>query len=188
MPFQIVVIGGSLGSLNALELLLSGLPQDFPLPVAVVLHRSAASTDMLKVALQRHSVLRVQEAQDKDAIRSGYVYVAPADYHLMVESGAFALSTEAPVRYARPCIDLLFETAADYYGRQVVGVVLTGASDDGARGSARIKQHGGYVIVQDPDTAESPMMPRSAINRAPVDEVLPLPEIAPCLANLCRAR
>lgn len=185
MAFQIVVVGTSLGGLDALEVLLGGLPETFALPVAVVQHRSVMSGDALKAALQRRSRLRVREPQDKEPIVAGRVYVAPADYHLMVEGRTFALSTDAPVCFARPSIDVLFETAADAYGRQVVALVLTGASADGARGAARIQQRGGIVLVQDPKTAESPLMPQSALAATGTDRVLPLPEIAPFLVRLC---
>ena len=117
---------------------------------------------------------------------AGRVYLAPRDYHLLVERGHFALSTEAPVYFARPSIDVLFESAADAYGEGVVGVVLTGANGDGARGLARIKAAGGLAVVQEPATARAPEMPSAAIEAADVDRVLPLPEIAAFLNGLGR--
>jgi|SRR5579871_5963865 len=185
--YEIVVVGTSLGGLEALETLLSGLPTDFPLPLAIVQHRRAGSDGMLADLLRRHSALPVEEPHDKEEIAAGRVYLAPADYHLMVEPGMFALSTEGPVRYARPSIDVLFTTAADAYAHRVIAVVLTGANDDGAQGAARVKAAGGLLIVQAPETAESAAMPGAALAAAPADRVLPLAEIAPCLTCLCHA-
>ena len=184
MAYEIVVVGTSLGGLTALETILSGLPGSFPLPLVVVQHRSVESGAALNRILQRHSPLRVLEAQDKEPVLPGRVYLAPPDYHLLVDDGCLSLSTEGPVCYARPSIDVLFETAADACGPGVIGVVLTGASDDGAKGAVHIKRRGGRVVVQDPATAESPVMPRSAIAAAAVDRVLPLEEIAGYLSRL----
>lgn len=184
MAFEIVVVGTSMGGLHALETLLAGLPGDFALPVAVVQHRSASSPRMLPMILRKSSRLPVREPQDKEPITPGQIYVAPVDYHLLIEPGAFALSTDGPVRYARPSIDALFESAADAYGERVIGVVLTGASDDGARGAAHIKANGGYIIVQEPEDAESAAMPRGTLAATTVDQVLPLAEIAGHLASL----
>ena len=187
MKFELVVIGTSLGGLVALERLLEGLPGSFPVPIAVVQHRSVSSGEGLATTLQTHSALRVREPMDKEPIRPGWVYLAPADYHLLVEPGRCALSTEGPVRAARPSIDVLFESAADAYGERVIGVVLTGASDDGARGAAWIRQRGGYVIIQEPETAESAVMPRAALRAAGADRVIPLDNVAESLVELCRA-
>lgn len=187
MAFEIVVVGTSLGGLAALETLLAGLPGDFPLPLAVVQHRRASAESMLANLLRRHCVLPVKEPHDKDQIEAGRVYLAPADYHLLIEAGAFALSTEGPVQYARPSVNVLFTSAADTYRSGVIGVVLTGANEDGAQGAARIKAAGGFLIVQAPETAECAVMPRAALAAAAADQVLPLPEIAPFLARLCPA-
>jgi two-component system chemotaxis response regulator CheB len=182
--YEMVVIGASWGGLAALEVVFRGLPADFSLPIAVVLHRGVLSTDGLSAMLRRYTPLPVHETQDKEAILPGHIYVAPPDYHLLVETGSFALSTEAPVRHARPSIDVLFESAADAYSEGVIGVVLTGSSQDGAAGAARIKARGGQVIVQTPETAASPVMPAAAIAAAHVDWILSLPEIGPRLASL----
>ncbi|HZT42602.1 MAG TPA: chemotaxis protein CheB [Chthonomonadaceae bacterium] len=187
MAFEIVVVGTSMGGLAALERLLAGLPPAFPLPLAVVQHRRAGSNGMLATLLRRCCALPVREPHDKEKIEAGRVYLAPADYHLLIEEGEFALSTEGPVRYSRPSIDVLFASAADTYGKDVIGVVLTGANDDGAQGAARIKAAGGLLIVQSPETAESAVMPRAALAAAAADKVLPLSEIAPCLVSLCPA-
>lgn len=125
------------------------------------------------------------EIQDKQLIRAGKVYLAPADYHLLVESGHFALSTEAPVTYARPSIDVLFETAANAYGKQVIGIILTGSSSDGARGLAKIKAWSGVALVQEPATAVSRIMPDAAIAAVPNAKILPLSKITSYLVNLC---
>ena len=185
MAFDIVVVGTSLGGLHALEVLLAGLPKSFPVPVAVVQHRHKDSDDMLSRSLQQHSALPLKDAEDKEVIVPGRAYLAPADYHLLVEAGSFALSTEAPVSYARPSIDVLFESAADAYGKRVIGVILTGANYDGALGLAKIKAHGGLTVVQEPATAESRTMPDAAIAAVAIDWIIPLLDIAPFLVNLC---
>jgi two-component system, chemotaxis family, protein-glutamate methylesterase/glutaminase len=183
VAYEIVVIGTSMGGLVALETLLTGLPRGFSLPTAVVQHRGPLSTDRLCATLRRYTDLAVHEAQDKQPILPGCVYIAPPDYHLMVDAGHFALSTEAPVLYARPSIDVLFHSAADVYAERVLAVVLTGASRDGAEGAARVKARGGGVIVQAPETAEAPLMPEAAIEAARPDWILPLDRIGPFLGN-----
>ena len=183
--YEIVVMGCSLGGMHALEVILDGLPRAFPLPIAVVQHRHAASSETLPAHFRRMSRLPVVDAEDKQWIRPGTVYLAPANYHLLVERGEFNLSVDEKVRYSRPSVDVLFQSAADAYGAQVVAVVLTGANDDGAQGVKRVKSRGGLVIVQDPDTAEAPEMPRAAIAAAAVDQILPLDRIASYLADRC---
>jgi two-component system, chemotaxis family, protein-glutamate methylesterase/glutaminase len=186
--YEIIVIGASLGGLRALSVLLSGLPADFALPLVIVQHRHASSAASLSAVLQPYSALRIEEIEDKQDICTQRVYVAPANYHVLIEPGSFALSTEAPVAYARPSIDVLFESAADVYAERVVGVILTGASDDGARGLARIKQHGGLTLAQEPATAESAVMPAAAIAAVQVDHILAIARLAPFLVDLCRAQ
>lgn len=184
--FQLVVVGTSLGGLRALGVLLSGLPQSFPVPVVVVQHRHKDSDDTLIRFLQHYSTLLVKEAEDKEMIVPGQVYLAPADYHLLVEVGGhLALSTEAAVSYARPSIDVLFESAADAYAQKVIGVILTGANHDGAQGLAKIKACGGLAIVQEPGTAESYIMPAAAVAAVAVDYVLPLEKISRFLVAVC---
>jgi len=182
--FKIVVIGTSMGGMQALQTLLAALPAEFPLPVVVVQHRSSDSGDALRASLQRYSQLRLREPVDKEPVEAGKIYLAPADYHLMLEDRSFALATDEPVSYARPSVDVLFESAADAYGGAVIAVVLTGANHDGARGVSRVKDSGGFVIVQDPDEADRPEMPRAAIGAAAVDAVLSLSEIGPHLLEL----
>ena len=186
MAYELVVVGTSLGGFDALKLLLGGLPTSFPLPLAVVQHQGPSSGGELAALLQRYTALAVADAEDKDALLPGRVYLAPIGYHLLVEPGSVALSTEGPVWYARPSIDVLFESAADAYGAGVVAVVLTGASRDGAEGLARVKRRGGLAIVQDPATASSRMLPDAALARTSVNWTVPLPEIAPLLCTLVR--
>ncbi len=186
MAGKIVVIGASLGGLTALQSVLSALPRDFPAPVVIVQHRGAESGNALDSILRRSCALKVIEPQDKEAILPGTVYLAPPDYHLLIEGATFALSTEGVVSYARPSIDVLFDSAARAYARRVIGVVLTGANRDGARGSASIKRHGGYLIVQSPDEAECNVMPRAALAAVQADRILTLQEVGPRLVELCQ--
>jgi two-component system chemotaxis response regulator CheB len=155
-------------------------------PLTIVQHRTADEGRALSRFLQGYSQLLVSEIEDKQPIIPARVYLAPAGYHALIEEGTFALSTEAPILHARPSIDALFESAADAYAAQVIGVILTGASADGARGLARLKQRGGLALVQSPATAECQIMPAAAIAATQVDWVLPLAEIAPHLVSLCR--
>jgi two-component system chemotaxis response regulator CheB len=181
--YRLVVIGASAGGLHALRTVLSALPAEFPLPVAVIQHRSKDS-DLLCGLLQECTPLNVIEVMDKEEMRPGWVYVAPPDYHLLVEEGFFALSVDEPVRFSRPSIDVSFESAADSYGMDVIGVVLTGANPDGALGLSRIVAAGGYGVVQDPATAEVSVMPRAARQAVPEACVLPLEQIGPHLAGI----
>jgi two-component system chemotaxis response regulator CheB len=187
VTFKIVVIGTSLGGLSALKIVLENLPADFPVPIAIVQHRHKESDNTLKQFLQQHSLLPIQEVEDKDEILPGHVYLAPADYHLLVEQGYFALSTDEPVSYARPSIDVLFESAADIYGEQVIAIILTGANQDGRQGIKKVKARGGLAIVQEPATAESSIMPEAAISAVAVDWILSLSDIAAQIVKLCHS-
>jgi two-component system chemotaxis response regulator CheB len=184
---ELIVIGSSLGGMRALSVILGDLPSDFPLPIAVAQHRYRTSNQGLPQFLSKSARLKVVDVDDKMWIRPGCVYLAPANYHLLVEQGMFSLSVDEAVAYSRPSIDVLFESAADAYRARVVGVVLTGANADGARGAARIKAVGGFVVVQDPNTAEARAMPEAAIRQTRVDRILPLDRIGPFLVELCRA-
>jgi two-component system chemotaxis response regulator CheB len=178
VPHELVVVGTSWGGLDAVGRLLSDLPPDFDLPVAIAQHRHPASQHgTLQQLLQRQIARPVVEAEDKLAIEPGQVYVAPPDYHLLVERGRFALSVDDRVSYARPSIDVLFESAADAYGERLIGIILTGANDDGARGLARIKEVGGAALIQDPESATKRAMPDAAIAATAADAILPLDEI-----------
>ena len=180
---DIIVVGVSAGGLNALSILLGALPADFPIPLVIVQHRSRDS-DALCEVLQRSSELQVHEATDKMPTEAGSVYVAPPDYHLFIESDELSLSVDAPEMYSRPSIDLAFESAADSRGARVIGVVLTGANHDGARGLRRIADRGGRAIVQDPAAAEVATMPAAALRAVPEATVVTLPELAPTLVDL----
>jgi two-component system chemotaxis response regulator CheB len=188
--YELVVIGCSMGGMQALGAIFQSLPKDFPLPIAVAQHRYRTSSEALPAYFRRHSDLSVVDATDKEWLRPGHVYIAPADYHLLVDRGdghgELSLSVDAAVAYSRPSIDVLFESAADAFGPAVIGVVLTGANNDGTRGAGRIKQRGGLVIAQDPKTAEAPAMPEAAIAAGRVDRILPLERIGPFLVELCR--
>jgi two-component system chemotaxis response regulator CheB len=183
--FDIIVIGCSLGGMHALEVILTAMPRGFCVPIAVVQHRHRASNEALPSHFRRYSRLPVVDVEDKQWIRPGTVYLAPANYHLLVERGEFSLSVDEKVRYSRPSIDVLFDSAANAYGSGVIAVVLTGANDDGAAGARRVKARGGVVVVQDPETAEAPEMPRAVIAAAPVDQILPLDQIASYLVDRC---
>ena len=188
--YEMIVIGCSMGGMRALHDIFGALPQDFPVPIAVAQHRYKTSNEALPSYFRRHTSLDVVDAIDKQWVQPGTVYLAPADYHLLVDrnegKGELSLSVDAAVAFSRPSIDVLFESAADAYGQTLIGVVLTGANADGARGAARIKQMGGFVIAQDPKTAESPAMPEAAIATGRVDRILPLERIGPFLVELCR--
>ena len=182
--YDIVLVGTSWGGLAALRTLVAGLPDDLSMAVAIVQHRHKDSDHLLRTLLQERSALAVCEVEDKMPIEHGMVYVAPPDYHTLIEPGHFSLSTEAPVRYSRPSIDVAFMSAADSYRHRAVGIVLTGANADGAEGLQRISEHGGLALVQDPETAESPTMPRAAAKAVPRARVMPLSEIVRFLGEL----
>ncbi len=186
---EIVAIGTSLGGLEAVLAIIPRLPADLAVPVLLVQHRGTASEGGLAEMLSEYTPLRVEEAEDKTTLTAGTLYVAAPDYHLLVEApGAIALSTEAPVHFARPSIDVLFETAAEAYGAGVLAVLLTGASADGAAGLAHVKALGGRAIVQDPATAECATMPAAGIAAAAVDYILPLERIADHIVTLVEGR
>lgn len=187
MTYGIVVVGASLGGLRAVSELLDVLPDEVDLPVVVAQHRAADSErHSLEALLRGHTRRQVIEAGDKDAIQAQHVYVAPPDYHLLVEEeGSFALSTDERVQYARPSVDVLFESAADAYGERTIGIVLTGANADGAAGLLAIRDVGGVAIVQDPETAEARQMPDAAIRATAADAILPVGEMGKFLLGLC---
>jgi two-component system chemotaxis response regulator CheB len=186
MTYELVVVGASWGGLHAVSALLDSIPRGLDVPLVIAQHRAAEShREGLEDLLQRHTSLTVREAGDKDRIRRGHVYVAPPDYHLLVEEDGFALSTDERVQFARPSIDVLFESAADVYGAHTVGIVLTGANADGAAGLLAIKDVGGVAIVQEPGTAEARQMPDAAIRSTAADAILPVPEIGKFLYGLC---
>lgn len=166
--------------------LLGGLPAEFPIPIVVVQHRSKDSDRLLVQLLQDATPLHVCEVEDKDLLLAGSVHVAPANYHLLIEQGYMSLTTEEPVRYSRPSIDVMFSSAADTYRSETIGVVLTGANEDGSRGLAQIVKRGGRALIQDPKTAEIPIMPDAAIRAVPTAEVVVLDDLALRLLELSR--
>ncbi len=187
--YKCVVIGTSAGGLNALSVILSAIPEDFPIPIAVVQHASPESRGFLPEFLNTRSPLSVKEADEKERLEGGNVYIAPPNYHLLIEENfTLSLTIDEKVNFARPSIDVLFETAAEAYRERLVGVLLTGANRDGAKGLKRITEMGGTAIVEDPATAEVPTMPAAGIREAKVDYVVPLEQIAAKLLELCGAR
>ncbi len=183
--FQALVIGSSAGGVYALSAVLSTLPADFSLPILIVQHMHPHSKSQLASILQKKAQLSIREAEEKERIQPGVVYLAPPNYHLLVELDRhLALSIDERVNYSRPAIDLLFESAVDAYRDKLIGLILTGANSDGAAGLRRIKQAGGYALVQDPQSAEADAMPLAACSATSVDKVLPLHEIGPHLLQL----
>ena len=177
--YDICVIGSSWGGLQALEVILGALPASLDFAIAIVQHRSPDAPDSgLPSYYEKRTSLQVQSVEDKDEIQPGRVYIAPPDYHLIVEPGAFSLSVDDAVQFSRPSIDVLFETAADTYRARTIGVLLTGANEDGVSGLLRIKQAGGLTLVQDPETAARSTMPQAAIRSGAAREVLGLEDIA----------
>jgi len=183
---DLVAIGASWGGLDVLRQILAALPVELDAAVVIAQHRSPDShRTAFRDLLGAVTHLQVHEASDKDAIRSGTVYIAPPDYHLLVDPGSVSLSTDEPVLHARPSIDVLFESAAESYRERCVGVVLTGANSDGAGGLARIVELGGAALVQDPAEATRAEMPRAALRAAPTARTASAAEIGPLLLELC---
>ena len=186
---QLVVVAASAGGLFALETLLSGLPKAFPVPLVIVLHLSPRHRSMLAEVLRRYTELSVKQAEEGDPLRPGTVYCAPPDFHTLVtDEGTLTLSHTAQVQHVRPAADVLFESAARAYGETVIAVVLSGTGHDGADGVRVIKEHGGWVMVQDEASATHVGMPRSAIATGAVDWVLPLDRVAGKLLELITSR
>jgi two-component system chemotaxis response regulator CheB len=179
LPYLVeaVVIGGSAGALDVLGQVLPSLPATLAVPVIVVLHLPPRRASLLPELFGPRCALPVREPHDKQPIEPG-IWFAPPDYHLMVEADrSFALSIDEPVRFSRPSIDVLFESAAQAYGPRLMGVVLSGANEDGALGGAAIRRLGGFLVVQDPETAQSSEMPQAALLRAAPQRVVTVPEI-----------
>ena len=186
MSYEVIAIGASWGGLQAVGTLLEGIPVELDQAIVIAQHRSVESTrGVLESLLQHHIDRPVREPVDKEPLERRQVYVAPADYHLLVDGSRFAFSVDARVQFARPSIDVLFESVAEAYRDRAIGIVLTGANEDGAAGLAAIKRNGGVGIVQDPRTATKKSMPEAAIAAAQADAVLPLEEIGPFLYGLC---
>jgi two-component system chemotaxis response regulator CheB len=183
--FKAVAIGVSTGGVAALKRILGALSADFPLPLLIVAHIAPESDDGLATLLDSLCTIHVKEADEMETLVPGTVYLAPANYHLLVEKGStLALSIDPPVNFARPSVDVLFESAADVYGAALIGIILTGAGSDGSRGLLAIKNSGGITIVQDPADAEMDSMPKNALQLQNADYMVPLREIPPLLVRL----
>jgi two-component system chemotaxis response regulator CheB len=182
---EAVVIGASAGAVEALTIVLTALPRNYSLPVFVVVHLPADRSSVLPGLFANQCQIRVKEVEDKEPIEKGTIYFAPPNYHMLIElDGHLSLSQEAPVLYSRPSIDVLFESATDVYGASLLGIILTGANSDGAKGLKALCDRGGAAIVQDPREALSQAMPLSAINQCPAAQVMTLDAIAALLRNL----
>lgn len=182
---RVIVIGGSAGALDALVEILSGIPGELDVPVAVVVHLTPRRPSLMPEVVARFTGRRVCEPEDKQALEPRTIYVAPPNYHMLLErSGHIALSVDEPVHFSRPSIDVLFESAAAAFGPEVAGVVLSGTNEDGADGLHRIHLEGGTAIVQSPDAATYPLMPAAALRRTPEAAALATRDIPAFLANL----
>lgn len=181
---EAIAIGASSGGVEALSVILPALPLGFPLPVFVVVHLPPDRDSVLVEVLQSKCQVKVKEAEDKETIQGGVVYFAPPDYHLLVEPDRrLSLSSEEPVLYSRPSIDVLFESAADAYGEGLVGIILTGANSDGARGLRTIADAGGAALVQTPEFSQAPPMPQAALRACPAAHALTLKQISDFLQD-----
>jgi two-component system chemotaxis response regulator CheB len=185
-----IVVGGSAGALEALLAILPALPEEVSCPIVIVLHLPPAQPNLVPEILSRVCARAVYEAEDKAPLRDRTIYVAAPNYHLLVERNrSLSLSVDEPVHHSRPAIDVLFESAADAYGPALAGLVLSGASQDGAEGLWQIRQAGGVAIVQAPATASSPMMPETAMRRVGRSaHVVLLGELGAFLARLVGAK
>jgi two-component system chemotaxis response regulator CheB len=184
-PTEAVVIGASAGALEALSVILPALPAGFRLPLIVVVHVPPDKRSMLAELFQAKCRIPVREAEDKEPINPGTVYFAPSDYHLLVETEkSLSLSSDEPVLFSRPSIDVLFESAADAYGSALMAIILTGANQDGAKGMRAVAEAGGVTLVQNPDGAFASAMPEAAIEMCPGARVMSLDAIAAYLQEV----
>jgi len=187
--YKAVVIGTSFGGLQALKLILTQLPALFPLPVIVVLHIGDHDNEIFLKYMNEICVLHVKEAECNEPIQKGFIYFAPPNYHLLIETDfTFSLSTDEKHNFSRPSIDVLFESAAWTYGKSLIGVVLTGANSDGAMGLKIIKDYGGMTLVENPGSAIAPAMPRAAIKLSEPHLQCNLDQIGPELVRLAVRR
>lgn len=185
MRYEAIVIGVSSGGMNAMKIMFSLLPKDFGTPIIIVQHMSAHSDGEWIKLFNGKSYLNIKEADEKEKIEKRNVYIAPPNYHLLIERDkTFSFTIDERVNFARPSIDVLFESAAEAYKNKLIGIILTGSNNDGTEGIKRIQECGGLTIVQDPETAESAHMPRSAIAAIQPDYILSLKEIIKLLIKL----
>ncbi|MCF8460834.1 MAG: chemotaxis protein CheB [Flavobacteriales bacterium] len=186
---EIIAIGGSVGGIKAVSEILKSLPADFPIPIVIVLHRLRNVTSSIQSVIQHSTALRVKEADEKETITPSCAYIAPANYHLLIEEDrTFALDYSETVKYSRPSIDLTFECIAEIYGKAAIGILLTGANDDGANGLLRMRNAEAKCYVQNPNTAHAKVMPRAAINLGAADFLIHLEEIGPMLKKAVQNR
>jgi two-component system chemotaxis response regulator CheB len=185
MHYEAIVIGVSSGGMNVLKIISSALPIDFKIPIIIVQHVGAHSENQWIQLLNEKSNLHIKEADEKEKIEKGTIYIAPPNYHLLIEKDkTFSITIDERVNFARPSIDVLFESAAEAYRNKLIGIVLTGSNNDGTVGITRIKECGGLAIIQDPKTAESPYMPQSAIDTIEADYILSIENIVALLIEL----
>jgi len=176
--YKVIVIGGSTGSLDVLLRVLPALQPTLSFAIIIVLHRKNSGDSTLESLLASKTVIPVKEVDDKDPLQANTIYVAPADYHLLIEKDyTFSLDDSEKVNYSRPALDVTFESAADIFGSAVVGILLSGANADGTKGLAAIKKAGGITVVQNPETAQAAFMPQQAILNATIDYILDIPEL-----------
>jgi two-component system chemotaxis response regulator CheB len=185
MQYEAVVIGASSGGWEALAEIFQALPGDFSLPIIVAQHLHPLQDAYFFTRMNDVCTLSVKDADEKELIKPGFIYFAPPNYHLLIEKDrTFSLSVDELVNFSRPAIDVLFESAAEVYQDKLIGVILSGGNQDGARGLKLIKENFGLTIVQDPATSQTEYMPQAAIKEVEVDHVLPLSEIGPFLTGL----
>jgi two-component system chemotaxis response regulator CheB len=183
--YKAIVIGVSAGGLFTLTTILEKLPYDYPIPVIIVQHRSKDQKDLLEEVLQNKCDIKIKQADEKEKIEGGCVYIAPPDYHLLVEENkTFSLSADEPVRFSRPSIDVLFESAAFVFKDALIGIILTGASNDGAAGIVMVRKYGGLTIAQDPEEAQFSFMPSASIETKQIEHVWKLAEIRDFLLEI----
>jgi two-component system, chemotaxis family, protein-glutamate methylesterase/glutaminase len=182
---RLIIIGGSSGSLEALLKMLPSIDKKFSIPIVIILHRSSSTDNGLTELLLTKTVLHIKEADEKDRLRPGWIYLAPADYHLLLEEdGTLSLDASEKINYSRPSIDVSFISAAEVYKEGLTAVLLSGANSDGANGMKTVKQFGGRTVVQDPLEAVVSYMPEQALLLSPADEVLTVVNIAKLLNEI----
>lgn len=185
MKYRAIVIGASAGGMDAIKSILMPLQEGFSAPILIVQHLSPHSDGYMAKYLNELCKINVKEADEKEKILPGNAYIAPANYHLLIEKDeTVSLTVDPKVNYSRPSIDILFESAAEVYENELIGIILTGGNGDGSKGLKKIKEFGGLTIVQDPSTAEVDFMPKAAIKASEVDYILSLNKISNKLIKL----
>lgn len=189
MPYEAIVIGVSTGGFQALKSILPSLPHNFPVPIAIVQHISEQSGTYMTDHLDQICNMTVKEAEDKEPLIPAHIYLAPPGYHALIEDDkTFSLSVDEKVNFSCPSIDVLFESAADAYRENLIGVILTGANHDGATGLQKVKKYGGLTIVQHPDDARSPTMPQAALSATEADYTITIQELPRLLIKLTKEK